>query len=119
MVLGMGLLMPPLVIAARHSKATPRQDSPRQLDNPFWFVTDRRWGNVTGVILLAGLVFGLIAEGWQAPWRSLHGTFGWTVVVFVLVQIVSAWLRARTAAPLILLRVSGGRLNDCLVIISA
>ena len=99
MVLGMGLLMPPLVIVARYFKVTPRQDWPRQLDNPFWFVTHRRWGNVTGVILLAGLVFGLIAEGWQAPWRSLHGTFGWTVVVFVLVQIVSAWLRGTHGGP--------------------
>ncbi len=99
MVLSMGVLMPLLVIVARYFKVTPRQDWPRQLDNPFWFITHRRWGHVTGAVLVAGLVFGLITSRWLAPWHSLHAALGWAVVVLVLVLVVSAWLRGTHGGP--------------------
>jgi hypothetical protein len=99
MVLGMGLLMPPVVIVARFFKVTPRQDWPRQLDNPFWFVTHRRWGHVIGLIVLGGLAFVLAAEGWQVRWRSLHGSLGWAVFALVLVQIIGSWLRGTHGGP--------------------
>jgi hypothetical protein len=99
MVLSMGLLMPPLVIVARYFKVTRNQDWPRQLDNPFWFVTHRRWGYATSAILLLGLIFGLIAGGWVAPWHSFHAALGWAVVVLVLVQMVNAWLRGTHGGP--------------------
>jgi hypothetical protein len=35
MVLGMGILTPPIIIVARFFKVTPRQNWPRELDNPF------------------------------------------------------------------------------------
>jgi hypothetical protein len=99
MVLGLGLLMPPIVIVARFFKVTPRQDWPRQLDNPFWFVTHRRWSHVVGLLVIAGLTFALGAEGWQAPWRSLHTILGWLVVALVLTQMVSGWLRGTHGGP--------------------
>ena len=100
MVLSMGLLMPLLIIVARYFKVTPRQDWPRRLDNPFWFITHRRWGHVTGAILLAGLVLGLIASRWLAPRHSLHTALGWAAVVLVLVLLVSAWLRGTHGGPI-------------------
>ena len=45
MVLSMGLLMPPVVLVARFFKITPRQDWPRQLDNPFWFSSAQALGS--------------------------------------------------------------------------
>jgi hypothetical protein len=99
MVLGLGLMMPPTVIVARFFKVTPRQEWPRQLDNPFWFVTHRRWGHVIGFIVVAGLIFVLAAEVWQPPWHGLHGAFGWAVVILVLIQVVGSWLRGTHGGP--------------------
>ena len=99
MVLGMGLLMPPVVIVARFFKITPRQDWPRQLDNPFWFVTHRRWGHAIGLIVVAGLAFALAGAGWQAPWTSFHTALGWIVIGLVLVQLASAWMRGTHGGP--------------------
>src|SRR5215468_10656471 len=79
MVLAMGLLTPPLIIVARFFKVTPQQDWPRQLDNPFWFITHRRWGHIIGLIVAVGLTYALLAYGWRPPWHSLHSAFGWVV----------------------------------------
>ncbi len=100
MVLGMGILMPLTVIIARFFKVTPRQDWPRELDNPFWLSTHRRWGHITGLIVVAGLSFGLAADGWPTPWRSLHGGVGWTVILLLMVQIIGSWLRGTHGGPL-------------------
>ena len=99
MVLGMGLLMPLVVIVARYFKVTPRQDWPQQLDNPFWFVTHRRWGHAVGVVVIAGLACALSAESWRAPWHSVHSTLGWVVAALVFVQVVGAWLRGTHGGP--------------------
>jgi hypothetical protein len=99
MVLGMGLLTPPVVIVARFFKVTPRQDWPHHLDNPFWFVTHRRWGHVIGLIVAAGLAFVLAAYGWQPPWYSLHTATGWGVLVLVLIQVAGSWLRGTHGGP--------------------
>jgi hypothetical protein len=99
MVLGMGLLMPLIILVARFFKVTPRQHWPDQLDNPFWFVTHRRWGHVVGATVIAGLVCALVAEDWRAPSHSLHAILGWTVVALVLVQIVSALMRGTHGGP--------------------
>jgi hypothetical protein len=100
MVLGMGLLTPPVIILARFFKVTPRQDWPRQLDNPFWFVTHRRWGHVIGLIVAAGLAFAVAADGLQAPWRNLHVAGGWVVLALVLIQVVGSCLRGTHGGPI-------------------
>jgi hypothetical protein len=100
MVLGMGLLMPPVLIVARFFKVTPGQDWPRRLDNPFWFITHRRWGHIIGLIVVAGLAFVLAAYGWQPPWQSLHAATGWLVMVLVVVQVAGSWLRGTHGGPI-------------------
>jgi hypothetical protein len=100
MVLGMGLLMPPLIIVARFFKITPRQDWPNRLDNPFWFVTHRRWGHIVGLVVFTGFAFVLADFGWQSPWRNLHTTTGWIVLVLVVIQIVGSWLRGTHGGPI-------------------
>jgi hypothetical protein len=99
MVLSMGLLMPPVVLVARYFKVTPRQDWPRQLDNPFWFVTHRRWGHVIGLVFFAGITLALIAVSWQFRWSGAHAVLGWTVVALVFVQLASGWLRGTHGGP--------------------
>ncbi len=99
MVLALGILMPPVIMVARFYKITPGQDWPRRLDNPFWFVTHRRWGYITGLIVVAGLAAVIAARGLQAPWRGWHVATGWLVLVLVLVQVVSAWLRGTHGGP--------------------
>ena len=47
MVLAMGLLTPPLIIVARFFKIMPRQDWPRQLDNPFCYVSNKQSQTLT------------------------------------------------------------------------
>jgi hypothetical protein len=99
MVLAMGLLTPPLIIVARFFKVTPRQDWPRQLDNPFWFITHRRWGHIVGAIVAAGMAFVLIERGLTSPLHNMHTAGGWLVVVLVLVQLIGAWLRGTHGGP--------------------
>ena len=100
MVLGMGVLTPPTIIVARFFKVTPQQDWPRQLDNPFWFVTHRRWGHAIGLIVATGLAFALAKQAWQPPWHSLHGGLGWAVIGLVLIQVVGSWLRGTHGGPI-------------------
>ena len=99
MVLAMGLLTPPLIIVARFFKITPRQDWPRRLDNPFWFITHRRWGHIVGAIVAVAMAFVLVERGWQWPWWNLHTAAGWLVVFLVLVQLIGAWLRGTHGGP--------------------
>ena len=100
MVLGMGVLTPPTIIVARFFKVTPHEDWPRQLDNPFWFVTHRRWGHAIGLIVATGLAFALAKQAWQPPWHSLHGGLGWAVIGLVLIQVVGSWLRGTHGGPI-------------------
>jgi hypothetical protein len=100
MVLSMGLLMPLIVLIARFFKVTPRQDWPRQVGNPFWFVTHRRWGYVTGLIAAAGLVLALAAAGWRAQVHNLHTALGWAAMTVVVIQIASALLRGSHGGPI-------------------
>ena len=99
MVLAMGLLMPPSIIVARFFKVMPRQDWPRELDNPFWFITHRRWGHVAGAIAVIGVGFVLAERGWQSPLHNVHAAAGWLVVLLVLVQVIGAWLRGTHGGP--------------------
>ena len=79
MVLAMGLLTPPLIIVARFFKIMPRQDWPRQLDNPFWFTTHRRLGHIVGAIVAIAMAFVLVERGWESPVHNLHTAAGWLV----------------------------------------
>jgi hypothetical protein len=99
MVLGMGVLMPPVIIVSRFYKITPGQDWPRRLDNPFWFKTHRRWGHIIGAIVAAGFAFVLAALGSQLPW-NLHTATGWVVLLLVLIQVVGSWLRGTHGGPI-------------------
>src|ERR1019366_2790502 len=51
----------------RFYKITPSQDWPRQLDNPFWFVSHRRLGYVVGILTIVALAFGLWGKGGVDP----------------------------------------------------
>ena len=99
MVLAMGLLTPPLIIVARFFKITPRQDWPRQLDNPFWFITHRRWGHIVGAIVAIAMAFVLVERGWESPLHNVHTAAGWLVVLLVLVQLIGSWLRGTHGGP--------------------
>jgi hypothetical protein len=99
MVLGMGFLMPIVVIVARFYKITPQQDWPRQLDNPFWFVTHRRWGYAIGAIVAGGLACVLASERGGLIWDSLHTALGWLVIVLVAIQVASAYWRGTHGGP--------------------
>jgi hypothetical protein len=99
MVLAMGLLTPLLIIVARFFKIMPRQDWPRQLDNPFWFITHRRWGHIVGAIVAVAMAFVLAERGWESPLHNVHTAAGWLVVLLVLVQLIGAWLRGTHGGP--------------------
>ena len=99
MVLAMGLLTPPLIIVARFFKITPQQDWPRQLDNPFWFITHRRWGHIVGAIVAVAMAFVLVERGWESPVHNVHTAAGWLVVLLVLVQLIGSWLRGTHGGP--------------------
>jgi hypothetical protein len=99
MVLAMGLLTPPLIMVARFFKIMPRQDWPRQLDNPFWFITHRRLGHVVGAIVVVAMAFVLVERGWESPADNVHAVAGWLAVLLVLVQLIGSWLRGTHGGP--------------------
>jgi hypothetical protein len=99
MVLAMGLLTPPLIIVARFFKIMPRQNWPRQLDNPFWFIAHRRWGHIVGAIVAIAMAFVLAERGLQWPLQNVHTAAGWLLVFLVLVQLIGSWLRGSHGGP--------------------
>jgi hypothetical protein len=100
MVLGMGVLLPPVIMVARFFKVTLKQNWPTDLDNPFWFLSHRRWGHIIGTIVVIGLVFAIAADGALYPWDNFHVATGWIVITLVLIQIVGAWRRGSHGGPL-------------------
>lgn len=100
MVLAWAILAPILVIIARFYKVKPRQDWPRVLDNPFWMITHRRLGHWVGAIMLLGLLAILLSGGSGLPWRTLHTSLGWIVVVLSCAHIASSWYRGTHGGPM-------------------
>lgn len=105
MVFAWGLLMPVIVLIARFYKVTPKQDWPRALDNPFWFVTHRRWGYWLGAIAAVGL-FAVLphAIGGDSDIKATrsgsgHHFFGWALLVLCAVQLLSSALRGSHGGP--------------------
>ena len=100
MVFSWAILMPGAVVVARFFKITPRQLWPRQLDNPFWFLTHRRLGYLLVIVTAIGLGFILSGHrGNFAPWRSLHTSLGWLVVALAMFQLVGSLLRGTHGGP--------------------
>jgi len=42
----------------------------------------------------------LADRGWLSPGRNLHTLVGWLIVILVLMQLVSAWLRGTHGGPI-------------------
>ncbi|HEY5082066.1 MAG TPA: cytochrome b561 domain-containing protein [Bauldia sp.] len=101
MVLAWAVLMPAALVVVRYFKVTPRQQWPRHLDNPFWFIAHRRLGNA--LVLVMTLAVGLMlwgTGGLLAPFRSLHITLGWLIFVLASLQIIGSYLRGTHGGPM-------------------
>ncbi len=96
MVLGWGVLCPLGVLVARFGKIWPGQDWPRDLDRKTWWWTHlvlQYCGSVS--VLIAVLMIA------RAPSTNagLHAIFGWAVVAFTVVQVLSGVLRGSKGGP--------------------
>lgn len=94
------VLVPVCFLIARFYKVTPRQDWPKALDNPFWFVWHRRLGWIA--ILLTALAMAAIAFCNETPIGAsrLHAWAGWTVLALGLFQVISALFRGTHGGPI-------------------
>lgn len=100
MALAWAVLMPAGFVVARFYKITPSQDWPRQLDNPFWFVSHRRLGYVVGILTIVALAFGLWGKGGLILWQSHHAIAGWALVALTCFQIGGSLLRGTHGGPI-------------------
>lgn len=98
MVLGWVVIAPAAVLIARYFKITPRQNWPRDLDNPFWWHC--HWIGQSLVLILSVAALVLIV-GWGAgdvPAR-MHRALGYALVVLAAGQAVSGVLRGTKGGP--------------------
>lgn len=99
MVLAWALVVPATIVVSRYFKITPRQRWPLRLDNPFWFITHRRLGNLAMAVATFAVALVVFAGH---PFRfsgSVHALLGWAVLLLGWVQIVGAYLRGTHGGP--------------------
>lgn len=100
MVLVWAFVVPVAIVISRYFKITPRQRWPRRLDNPFWFITHRRLGNLA--IAVATLAVALVLFAGH-PFRfagGVHAWLGWVVLLLGWGQIVGAYQRGTHGGPI-------------------
>jgi hypothetical protein len=96
MVLAWGVLAPLAVITARFFKVMPGQKWPSELDNQTWWRA--HWMGQALVAVLSIFGFGLIL-GLRESDLSLHGWLGYTVLGFMLLQILFGIFRGSKGGP--------------------
>lgn len=94
------LLVPISILVARFYKVTPRQDWPRVLDNPFWFIWHRRLGYLAFGLMILALGLSLCVHKGSWPSISVHALAGWVVVMLGIAQIGNALLRGTHGGPI-------------------
>jgi hypothetical protein len=100
MVLAWGLLSPVMIVLARYFKVTLRQDWPKYLDNPFWFLTHRRAGYWIAIVATCGLVGAVWHNQSLRPLGSAHGAFGWSLIVLGWLQVIGSRARGTHGGPI-------------------
>ena len=93
------VVLPVSIIMARFYKVNPRQNWPKALDNPFWFIWHRRLAYLAIALTVAALAALLWAR--KESWFNAgsHAIAGWTVVLLTCAQIVSSLLRGTHGGP--------------------
>ncbi|MEO8250176.1 MAG: cytochrome b561 domain-containing protein [Burkholderiales bacterium] len=99
MVLAWGILMPTGALVARYYKVTPRQDWPRELDNPAWWHAHRLLQYSGIVIMLIGLALAWDRGGGTGAAAPLHRWLGGAVIAAGCLQVIGAWLRGTKGGP--------------------
>ena len=99
MVLAWSILIPLGVIAARYFKVVPRQDWPASLDNTVWWNTHRATQYFAALLSLLALYLVLSTAPDIERQSDWHAIFGWSVLVLMLLQLLSAWLRGSKGGP--------------------
>lgn len=98
MVVAWVVIAPVAVLIARYFKITPRQNWPRDLDNPFWWRV--HWMGQSAVLILSVLALAVIV-GWGAgdvPAR-MHRGLGYALIVLAMAQAASGGLRGTKGGP--------------------
>lgn len=93
------VLVPLAVVIARFYKVTPRQNWPRVLDNPFWFVWHRRLGWLAVFLTALAMAAITFRKGASVTGSQVHAVAGWTVVSLGVFQAVNAMLRGTHGGP--------------------
>ena len=99
MVVAWIVLAPLSILIARFYKVTTKQDWPRELDNPFWFVTHRRLGYAVGVLMTIALGLVWWSHGFMFHGASLHALGGWALLLLGAAQIAGSTLRGTHGGP--------------------
>ena len=94
MVLAWGVAAPMSIICARFFKITPRQNWPKELDNPTWWAI--HWIGQSLVIVLTLIAVLLVFSDFQP---HTHARLGYVVTVGVIIQIVLGIFRGSKGGP--------------------
>jgi hypothetical protein len=100
MVLAWAVFLPPAIVVPRFFKVTPGQDWPREVGNPFWFVTHRQLGYWIAIISTVGVALMLWAKDGWGPLGSTHASIGWVLFFLCWLQMFNALLRGTHGGPI-------------------
>ena len=92
------VVIPIAILIARFYKVTPRQDWPKVLDNPFWFVWHRRLGWLA-MMLTVLAVAAVFRKDASISGAHVHHVAGWGVLVVSVFQVVGALFRGTHGGP--------------------
>lgn len=94
MVIAWSVLIPLGIVIARFFKVTAKQNFPVVKDNPFWWHAHRLFQYSGMLLMLIG--FWQVASFKPFNW---HKGFGYSVIGFGLLQVMSAYLRGSKGGP--------------------
>ena len=99
MVLAWSVLLPLGVLAARYFKVTPKQNWPRQVDNPAWWHAHRALQYSGVVLMLLGVALAWDKGAQSTNIAAWHAYLGWVVVALGAIQVAGAWMRGSKGGP--------------------
>ena len=99
MVFAWALLVPLGVGIARFFKVTQKQKWPEQLDNKFWWRVHLYGQSIAILITLFSLFLILSTSPASSDIAAWHRTMGWIVIVLVMTQGLSGFVRGSKGGP--------------------
>lgn len=98
MVFAWGVLIPLGVIAVRFFKVVPGQDWPREVQNPFWFISHRVL-QYSGLALMIAAIISVFISDQRTSGALLHRWLGWSIFALAALQYFATLAKGTGGGP--------------------